>query len=351
MNGGAFYGAPIEELTIPKSVTKIETGAFASNAELKKVILKSNDYLEFIEQYFLCGKGDANNLIWISNYSSMKGTLKLPEGTGYFGYDLPEKSRISKIILPSTMETLKEGVFPEFINSIEVEGENKYFRCVNNFLYKTDGSLYWCKSTQDPLVFPDEVKAILSFSLSYVSANEIDFTNNISDIRQLPFGWHIKNNVTTIKIGKNVRWINARTKVFDRQVIVDPENEYFSESNGVLYDKNKTKVVKYHKKIKSTDTISFEKNAKSIGNFAFWCQDEMKNLIIPDGIETIEESAFSECNNVEKVEIPSSIKNIASNAFSDMPKLTYIRMNTPKEQWPSGSPWGAVKGDKVMEQK
>ena len=42
---------------------------------------------------------------------------------------------------------------------------------------------------------------------------------------------------------------------------------------------------------------------------------EIKDLIIPDGVENINAHAFYGCNNLASVSIPNSVKNIKSNAF------------------------------------
>jgi hypothetical protein len=54
-------------------------------------------------------------------------------------------------------------------------------------------------------------------------------------------------------------------------------------------------------------------------------------VIIPEGVETIEEGAFYNCKNLSKVVLPKSIKQIGSMAFCGtklIPEVWY-QENTP----------------------
>ena len=54
------------------------------------------------------------------------------------------------------------------------------------------------------------------------------------------------------------------------------------------------------------DTIS-DRPVTTIGKDAFEKYD-MKSIIIPEGVTTIESGAFDDCNNLENIEIPDTIK-------------------------------------------
>lgn len=62
------------------------------------------------------------------------------------------------------------------------------------------------------------------------------------------------------------------------------------------------------------EVITFPSTLKSIGRDAF-TNSKMAEIILPEGLEVIEEWAFSECYKVTKVELPSTLKYIGFGAF------------------------------------
>lgn len=58
---------------------------------------------------------------------------------------------------------------------------------------------------------------------------------------------------------------------------------------------------------------------KRIGRYAFFrCTSLTGNLVLPEGLEAIDESAFQGCSQIEKLQIPSTLTRIAPWAFSHL---------------------------------
>ena len=53
---------------------------------------------------------------------------------------------------------------------------------------------------------------------------------------------------------------------------------------------------------------------------------EITSVVIPDGIETIEGFAFSDCSLLKKIELPKNLKSIGYHAFSNCNSLTSIKI-------------------------
>ncbi len=86
----------------------------------------------------------------------------------------------------------------------------------------------------------------------------------------------------------------------------------------------------YIKSVKSTEIETIEipttyngKKIKGIGNNAFENCKNLKNIIIPEGIEEIETNAFKGCENLKNISLPKSIKIIDSKAFENCNSLQY----------------------------
>lgn len=62
------------------------------------------------------------------------------------------------------------------------------------------------------------------------------------------------------------------------------------------------------------------------------CYSDAKEIVIPDGVTTINASAFRKCNNLESVVIPESVESIKEYAFHwcDNLKTVYFGMKLPE---------------------
>lgn len=66
-------------------------------------------------------------------------------------------------------------------------------------------------------------------------------------------------------------------------------------------------------------------SVRSIGSSAFY-NTAIKEVVIPEGIYTINSSVFSNCTRLTKVTLPSSITSIGNNAFNQCTALTSINL-------------------------
>lgn len=62
----------------------------------------------------------------------------------------------------------------------------------------------------------------------------------------------------------------------------------------------------------------------SIGNYAFVNCENLTNVSIPEGIESIGASAFTRCLSLESIDLPDGLTSIGTLAFSNCPLLTVI---------------------------
>jgi hypothetical protein len=127
---------------------------------------------------------------------------------------------------------------------------------------------------------------------------------------------------------------------------VDNDNQYYSASDGILYNKSKSKIVRVC--AKKRGTLNIPGTAKNIENYAFFNQTDITEIQLNEGTETIGFYSFYKCNNLKKINIPSSIISI-DEAFVDCVNLSEIVMPTTKENNKiEGAPWGATKGDRAV---
>ncbi len=91
-------------------------------------------------------------------------------------------------------------------------------------------------------------------------------------------------------------------------ITVSEDNEYYSSSNGVLFNKDKSELIQY-----------------PIGN-------SNTDYIIPNSVTSIGYKAFAECTNITTITIPSKVTSIGDFSFY-CPNLTDVYYGGTKTQW------------------
>jgi hypothetical protein len=102
------------------------------------------------------------------------------------------------------------------------------------------------------------------------------------------------------------------------------DNSIYSSEDGVLYDKNKRKLI----------CVPAGKNGKfvipssvtSIGSYAFMYCRGLTSIEIPSSVTSIENEAFWNCHSLTSIEIPSSVTSIENDVFWNCCGLTSIRI-------------------------
>ena len=107
-----------------------------------------------------------------------------------------------------------------------------------------------------------------------------------------------------------------------RLISIDEKNKYFSSEDGVLFNKEKTKLYFCSKEKKGAywipDTVT------TISCFAFKCCSGLKKIHIPESVREIESFAFSDCDNLEEIRIPEFVTRIEEFTFSSCTRLERI---------------------------
>lgn len=138
-------------------------------------------------------------------------------------------------------------------------------------------------------------------------------------------------------------------------ITVDNENpSYSSDDYGVLFNKNKTDLLRYtsgnertsytipesvvkiysfaFSQSKSLKNITLPDNLKSIGMEAFSHCEGLTELTLPGSMEQINSLSFYYCTNLKSVIIPEGVKSIGSNAFLHCEVLETISLPSSLER-------------------
>lgn len=168
-----------------------------------------------------------------------------------------------------------------------------------------------CKSLKS-VIIPDSVTGIDEQAFSYCSSLE------------------------SITIGKGVTGIGDMAFSYCsslKNITVDSENTAFSsDENGILYNKDKTKIIQYPTADTRTSyVISDSVTGIGFGAFAF-CTN-LESITIGKGITNIEAAAFSGCANLKSITVPKSLTVIGSNVFPSCDNIRDIYYEGSKADW------------------
>ena len=132
--------------------------------------------------------------------------------------------------------------------------------------------------------------------------------------------------LTSVEIGNRVASIGKNVFVSCSSLIninVDGANPYYSSKDGVLFNNDKTELIKYPIGNSETSYV-IPDSVTSIGDFAFYCCSSLTNITIPNSVTSIGEDAFDSCNGLTSITIPRSIINIGARAFVSCCNLTSV---------------------------
>lgn len=137
----------------------------------------------------------------------------------------------------------------------------------------------------------------------------------------------IINNIKTIKLNRYVKSVNGEFFWYFpnlKTITVSKNNSKYSAKDGVLYNKDFTKIYAYPhaKKIAS---LTLLKSVNIIGSYAF-IESEIKNIIIPETVKKIGPRAFSSCQKLKKVIIHKKVRFIGHGAFSNCRRLSELKI-------------------------
>ena len=358
---GAFYKTAFSEITIPSSVEIIGNNVFSANTKLNKITINKKDGEEakFVYEEGLLMTGNKTSILFASDsYLKSINTFKIPEGITNFSMSISTYNNITKIVIPQSLENISissAGIFPEKIREIEISENNPKFGVsdTDKILYTKDTKeVVLCYSKEEIVDLKDEENLLGILTLgkySFVAtenAKTIILPDSLEDIKAQAFDANFKE-LEEIRIGKNVSNIDPIFKYsnYKGTVIIDEENENYVVENNILYTKTEPKtLVTVLYKINGEFII--DNSVKIIENQAFHMQTLMSSVVIPDGVISIKGS-FSGCSGLKSIEIPNSVESIGEGCFANCSNLEKVTIYN--EKLLETAPWGATKGDKVID--
>lgn len=273
---------------------------------------------------------------------------------------------LKKISLPSTMYSLEDGMFSYckslkkviLPDSLGYIGANVFGGCTSLEYVKLPSKLKRisncmfrnCKSLKT-IEIPETLEEIGYAAFAYCeSLNfKMTFPKELDVIGYMAF-YGCKSLTGTVRLPKHIRSIYGGAFAFCpglKGFKISDWNEYFSQKGGVLFNKDKTKLVCYlsgkkNKEYKIPSTvedvvdyafagtknlkkITFSKNMISTGDYAFY-KSKVKEVVFSSSIRDISEGSFKNCNNIKSINLPARLVEIGDSAFENCKNLKEIKI-------------------------
>ena len=219
-------------------------------------------------------------------------------------------------------------VIPEECNGVKVT--------VLQSVYSTNGSLF---SDGSPIILslPKTLTTINESELSNIAKITVDKDNPVfcddngvlynkdkTKLIYYPSEMQDKQYIVPDSVQEIAPAAFVRSK-YTEEFIVDSDNDYFSVKDGVLYDKNQTKLIHYPGGKKDTEyTVS--DTVSEICDYGFSYNSCLTTVKIPESVKNIGEGAFFEARALESISIPESITELRAGIFAWCSSLTDVSL-------------------------
>jgi len=175
------------------------------------------------------------------------------------------------------------------------------------------------------VIIPNNVASIGMGVFAYcTSLTSVTISNNVTSIGVLAFVECV--NLRTVNIPSSVTFIDESAFhdcIGLKSVTVALDNVNYVSDNGVLFNKNKTTIVKYPSSKRGT-YYNIPMSVTSIGSMAFEHSTNLRSITIPNSVTSIGREAFYNCAGLTSITIPNSVTSIGICAFSSCNNLKEI---------------------------
>ena len=133
-------------------------------------------------------------------------------------------------------------------------------------------------------------------------------------------------NLKSVYLGESLRKLGSGAFAGDKELkelSVSANNTHLRLENGVLYNKDKTKL---YMMMPTYEDYIYEmpNSVTEVSGYAFWGNDKLTNATVSSNLYAVPEYTFSNCQNLRQVKIPLPVKSIDSKAFEDCVALREV---------------------------
>lgn len=350
----AFWAKRITSVVMPDSVVSIGQSAFEQCDQLRSITLSNR--LEHIDTSAFMNCQSLLNITLPDSVTSIGGgafsgcsgltTLEIPDGvTSISAGTFSGCQNLVSVTIPAGVTSIGGGAFGNCLNLSDVT--------IPDGVTTLEASVFsGCRSLAS-VTIPANVTRIGERAFSGCSAlRSINIPDGVTEIASNAFErcrsleqivipdsvttigyWAFSDcaGMTSLTIGKGVTDI-----AFDAlkncsgllHISVSQENPIYHVVNNCLIDKQSKKLLLAAK----NGVIPSDGSVLHIGAYAFYGQNSLEEIVIPEGVQSIGTHAFEGCTNLRRIYIPVSMQAI-DNAFALCEAMEAIYYAGTQQQW------------------
>ncbi|MDR2927794.1 MAG: leucine-rich repeat domain-containing protein [Cytophagaceae bacterium] len=266
---------------------------------------------------------------WYNHRKSIAQVVIGNSVTGIGAYAFYECEGLTSVFIPQSVTVIGESAFSDCdgLTFIEVASDNPNYSSENGVLFnknKTALIQYPCKKTATSYIIPNSVTTIenvaFSFSsdltsieatlgnASYSSENGVLFNKDKTALIRCPGGktgvYAIPESVTAIEEQAFLGCSSLASVTIPESVTAIGKHAFLGCS--------------------SLASVTIPNSATAIGEHAFCGCNGLTSVTIPNLVTAIGEYAFSECSSLTSIMIPNSVTAIGEGAFFNCAGLTSV---------------------------
>lgn len=316
----------ITSVTMPDSVTSVDSNSFENCKKLKKVKLSSN--LSVIKNLTFkncksLSSINFDNVLEIGanafeNNESLTGEITFAKIRSIERNAFTNCRNIQVVNLPDTLDILGHE-YPNYLDnsnyiyscnpfvncssltSINVSADNPNFTNYNGALCSKSMDTiiaFPCAISQLSYVLPETTKKISAYAFAYTNVEEVIFGNSITSIGEHAF------DSSKIK--------RAKLPNFDGTASYGLSNTAFINCKDLV-------------------SFSYPENLTNYTVFQLEGCSSLKEVFLPPQLEIIDCYSFKNCTSLESITLPETVYCIDNNAFSGCTSLKDINLSKVKD--------------------
>lgn len=211
----------------------------------------------------------------ISGVIERRTSIKTADGSIYIHGIFENEERLDNYILYNSEDIISEDFIIKAGVATKYKGDKKKVE-VPEGVTELAPCLFWDNQIIEEVILPE----------SLINISGDTFYNSA--------------NLKKVNIPKNVKFMGNNPFAGCPNIVVTNESPYFNLVDGVLYNKDFTRLI-YYPISKTNERYEIKEGCRILGKHSFYLCDNIKEVVIPSSIIKLENNPFSGCTKINLI--------------------------------------------------